>query len=60
MEWRPENPYWVARVPGGHYAVERWDGGATLTSPFFGRCDLGSFAEAKSVAEKFEDSRTKS
>lgn len=39
LEWSRESPYFVARVFGGHYAIEVWDGGVTLSGTFFNRHD---------------------
>ena len=49
LDWRQEPPYHVARIFGNLYAVEGWDGGATL-SGIGGRRDFSTVAEAKAAA----------
>lgn len=49
LDWRPEPPYHVARIFGNLYAVEGWDGGATL-SGIGGRRDFSTVTEAKAAA----------
>jgi hypothetical protein len=56
LEWRPEPPYHVARVFGNVYAVEAWDGGATL-SGVGGRRDFNTLSEAKAAAQADYEAR---
>lgn len=50
LVWVPEHPYHVARVLGGHYAIEVWDGGVDLRGTFINRaCD--TFEAAKAAAQ---------
>ncbi|QIG72952.1 dihydrofolate reductase protein [Rhizobium phage RHph_N3_2] len=56
LEWRPEPPYHVARVFGNVYAVEAWDGGATL-SGVGGRRDFKTLDEAKAAAQQDYETR---
>lgn len=56
LEWRPEPPYHVARVFGTLYAIEAWDGGATL-SGVAGYRDFSNLEAAKSAAQSDYESR---
>jgi hypothetical protein len=58
LEWRWEPPYRVARFKGGHYAVEGWDVGATLTSPLMGILHFDTAKEAIAAAEDHNRTRT--
>lgn len=59
LEWQPQPPYHVARVFGNIYAVEAWDGGATL-SGVGGRRDFKTFSEAKAAAQSDYENRIRS
>lgn len=50
LQWSPEPPYLVARVKGGHYAIEQWDGGVDLLGTFITSRGIKSIAEAKATA----------
>lgn len=56
LEWRREAPYHVARVFGGLYAVEAWDGGVTL-SGIPGRRDFKDIEAAKAAAQQDYETR---
>jgi hypothetical protein len=59
LEWRSEAPYHVARVFGGIYAVEAWDGGVTL-SGIPGRRDFKDIEAAKAAAQQDYETRIRS
>lgn len=59
LEWRREAPYHVARVFGGLYAVEAWDGGVTL-SGIPGRRDFKDIEAAKAAAQQDYETRIRS
>jgi hypothetical protein len=61
LQWAPEPPYHVARVPGGHYSIERVDSRVTyfeLKGLIWPARKFGTIADAKAFAQSDFDART--
>lgn len=58
LEWRREVPHSVARALGGHYAIERHEGGVDLMGTFIGtRRGFKSVTAAKAAAQADYEAR---
>jgi len=51
LEWTSEPPYWVARVFGGFYSIERHEHGTELQGTFIRHLRCASVEAAKSAAQ---------
>lgn len=59
LEWRAEPPYHVARIFGNLYAIEPWEGKATL-SGVGGLREFNTVSEAKAAAQADYERRVRS